>query len=105
MGRAYQEHQQAKLRRAAEVITDREGAKVILFGHSHYPAQEQLSNGSTYINTGSWVEDFSDAPYQTWEALFRGIRQPERPPPLLPYARIDYDEENNPTARLLYVNP
>ena len=104
MGRACQEQQHAMLRYAAKVISDREGADIILFGHSHYPIQEKLSNGCTYINTGSWVEDFSDAPYETWEALFKGTRQPSRPPAVLPYARIDYDEGNSPSARLLYFN-
>ncbi len=104
MGRAHQEQQHTMLRQAAQKIADREGASIILFGHSHYPTQEKLSNGSTYINTGSWVEDFSDAPHQIWQALFSGQLPPSSPPARLPYARIDYDEQDLPSARLLYFN-
>ena len=104
MGRLVQEQQHTMLRQAALSITTREGANIVLFGHSHYPVQEELSNGSTYINTGSWVEDFSDASYETWEALFKGTRPPRCPPSILPYARIDYDEPDAPSAKLLYFN-
>jgi UDP-2,3-diacylglucosamine pyrophosphatase LpxH len=104
MGQADQHQQQTMLRRAAEKVAQQEGAKVILFGHTHYPVQELLSNGSIYINTGSWVQDFSDALPETWEALFEGACQLNDIPPRLPYARIDYDEQERPSARLLYFN-
>ena len=77
---------------------------MILFGHTHYPVQELLSNGSVYINTGSWVQDFSDALPETWEALFNGSHQINDIPTRLSYARIEYDENDIPTAKLLYFN-
>jgi UDP-2,3-diacylglucosamine pyrophosphatase LpxH len=102
MGQADQQQQQMMLHRAAEKVAKREGAKVILFGHTHYPIQKSLSNGSVYINTGSWVQDFSDALPETWEALFNGAHPFHDTPTRLPYARIEYDEDNLPTAKLLY---
>ncbi|MGD9369732.1 MAG: hypothetical protein PVH87_28730 [Desulfobacteraceae bacterium] len=102
MGQANQQQQQYLLRCAAEEVAQQEGAQVIVFGHTHYPVQEQLSTGSIYINTGSWVEDFSDAQPETWEALFNGSLQLVDGSPRLSYARIDYDEHDIPTARLLY---
>jgi len=104
MGRAHQEQQHTLLRQAANLISYREKAKIVLFGHSHYPIQQKLSSGSTYINTGSWIEDFSDAPEETWAHLFGDLRQPSRPPAQLPYARIEYDEDDMPAARLLFFN-
>jgi len=104
MGHAYQNQQHALLRHAAQKISEQEGAKIILFGHTHYPIQEKLSTGSTYINTGSWVEDFSDATQKTWEALFNGSRKPSHPPKWLPYARLDYNENDCPKVQLLYFN-
>ncbi len=104
MGRAYQIQQQAMLRQAAEAIVDREGAKIVLFGHTHHPIQEPIKHGNLYINTGSWIENFFDVPLETWEALFDGLQQPGDTLLCLPYARIDYDEHNNPTAQLLYFN-
>ena len=104
MGRAHQEQQHTLLRHAANIISYREKAKIVFFGHSHYPIQQKLSSGSTYINTGSWIEDFSDAPHETWVQLFSGTHQPSRPPAQLPYARIEYDDDETPTAKLLFFN-
>ena len=104
MGRANQRLQRLMLLRAAEIISYREGARVIFFGHSHIPSQEPLSNGSIYINTGSWVEDLSEASSEAWQALFEGDYDRCQIPARLPYARIDYDEHENPTAKLLYFS-
>ena len=104
MGRACQTRQQTLLRQAARQIAGKEGAKVILFGHTHHPLQESLPNGGAYINTGSWIENFFDAPLETWETLFEGMHYPGNLLPCLPYARIDYDEDNMPTVQLLYFN-
>ncbi|MBN1220912.1 MAG: metallophosphoesterase [Anaerolineae bacterium] len=105
LGQADQQQQHTMLRQAAEAVAQREGAWAIMFGHTHYPVQETLSNESVYINTGSWIEDFSDASPETWEALFNHTRSPLNETRLLPYARIDYDEQDMPTARLLYFDP
>lgn len=104
MGRANQHLQWAMLRHAAEIISYREGAKIIFFGHTHNPSKEILNSGSIYINTGSWVDDFSEAPAETWQALFGGAYERRHVPARLPYARIDYDDQDNPTAELLYFN-
>lgn len=103
IGRAERAHQRATLRRAAEAIAGQEGTQVVLFGHTHQPTEELLSNGTLYINTGCWIEDFSDATAETWQALFGNSRSYCQIPSRLPYARIDYDAENNPTAKLLYM--
>lgn len=104
MGRADQEQQQALLRHTAEEIAEQEGARVIIFGHTHRPVQESLSKGSVYVNTGSWIEDFSDASPETWQALFDGSQKPGDRPNRLPYARIDYDENNSPTGKLMFFD-
>lgn len=104
MGRLNQQQQRSMLHRAVEEITAQERAKVILFGHTHRPIQELLSNGSIYINTGSWVKDFSDVPPETWEDIFAGEQSSAGVPNHLAYARIDYDEADNPHAQLLYFN-
>lgn len=103
MGRAEQTRQQNALRQAAEEMSRREGAKVVLFGHSHRPVCEQLPNGSLYINTGSWLgaQDLNNAPPEIWKALLTGNPSPASAAVCLPYARIEYDGHGNPSARLL----
>jgi len=103
MGRAVQKYQQEMLCEAARMIVEQEGAKIVLFGHTHHAVEEQLKNGGVYINTGSWVEDFTDASSQTWSDLFGGKLKPGKPR-RLPYVRVDYDENDNPTATLLDFN-
>ena len=102
MGRTYQQQQRAMLRRAAAEIAEREKAQVIIFGHTHEPAEEPLGNGSVYINTGSWISDLSQVSLEHWEALFNGVALPETIPSDLAYARIDYNEDELPCAKLLY---
>ncbi len=104
IGQAHQKQQHLMLCQAAEEVAIKEGAKIVLFGHSHTPTQETLQNGSSYINTGSWIENFYDTPLKTWQALFGGLQKQGDILPQLPYARIDYDENNIPTATLLYIN-
>jgi hypothetical protein len=103
MGRAEQDRQREALRQAAEEVARQEGAKVILFGHSHYPVYEALDGDGVYINTGCWLwkQDLSSAPIETWEALFKEPQKQVDIPGRLPYARIDYDEDDNPSAQLL----
>jgi UDP-2,3-diacylglucosamine pyrophosphatase LpxH len=103
MGQAEQQRQQNALRYAAEQTAKQEGAQVVVFGHTHHPVHEQLECGSIYINTGCWLwkQDLSNASMETWEALFKGTKKHVDIPGHLPYARIDYDEHNNPTAQLL----
>jgi UDP-2,3-diacylglucosamine pyrophosphatase LpxH len=103
MGRAEQRQQQAALCHAAEEIARQEGARIILFGHTHHPVYEILGTGSIYINTGCWLEkqDLSTASPKIWKALFNGTQNYDNLPGRLPYARLDYDEHNQPTAQLL----
>ena len=101
MGRAAQKNQRALLRQAAEEIAQREGAAVVLFGHTHHPTQVPLKNGGLYINTGCWLNDYSDASDETWQALFSRVQTYNPLPSRLPYVRIDFHEADNPTARLL----
>ncbi|MCB9079185.1 MAG: metallophosphoesterase [Anaerolineaceae bacterium] len=102
MGQINQQQQRAMLRRAAVEVAEREKAKVIIFGHTHEPTEELLSNGSIYINTGSWISDLSKISLNMWEALFNSAALPETIPSALTYARIDYNEDEHPYAKLLY---
>ncbi|NJN94609.1 MAG: hypothetical protein HC875_11190 [Anaerolineales bacterium] len=102
IGQADQKQQQVALRRAAEEIARQQGARVVLFGHTHCPAQEILENGGVYLNTGCWLPDLSNASPEIWQDLFTSDRPITNLKLRLPYARIDYDEENNPSAQLLY---
>ncbi len=102
MGFDDQRRQQLMLRQAAKRIASQEKAKIILFGHTHYCTREELDNDCIYINTGSWIEDFSDASERTWEALFDGTINPGSTRRVLPYTRIEYDDQDNPSVELLY---
>ncbi|MCB0166844.1 MAG: metallophosphoesterase [Anaerolineae bacterium] len=102
MGRTNQQQQRTMLQRAAAEIAEREKAKVIIFGHTHEPIEEPLSNNSVYINTGSWISDLSRISNNMWEALFNGAALTETIPSDLAYARIDYNEDELPCAKLLY---
>ncbi len=101
VGRTVQEQQRSTLHQAAEAIAEQEGARVVLFGHTHHPTQDRLDTGALYINTGCWLNDFSDAPPEVWQAFFNKRYQYAKQPNRLPFARIDYDDEHNPSAQLL----
>jgi UDP-2,3-diacylglucosamine pyrophosphatase LpxH len=87
--------------RAAE-----EQVKLVTFGHTHDAAVEELPGGGTYINSGTWTwrADFGSSGKQTWKDLFA---HPERftDDRVLSYVRIDYDEEWQPSGRLLNYEP
>jgi hypothetical protein len=101
MGRADQAQQENALRQAAADMARQEGASVVLFGHTHRSGQAPLATGGLYINTGCWIKDLSAAPTELWEALFKESQLAGELPKRLPYARIDYDENNQPGAKLL----
>lgn len=101
MGRANQEQQETALHRAAEEIVRQQGARVVIFGHTHRPVQTILGTGAVYVNTGCWLHDLSEASPEMWQALFNGSLRSQDLPLSLPYARIDYDEDNQPSAQLL----
>jgi UDP-2,3-diacylglucosamine pyrophosphatase LpxH len=92
------------LHQAAEVKSREEGARVVVFGHTHVTLSEPLETGGLYLNTGTWVwlRDFSDEDEATWRELFdhpESFTRDRR----LTYARIDYDEEGQPWGRLIEV--
>ena len=102
-GLAEQEHQQQRLQAAAAEIARLEKADIILFGHSHHAVLEPLADDRIYINTGSWLglPDLTETRVEDWEALFAGSLKTGNLTIRLPYARIDYDRHDNPTAQLL----
>ena len=105
MAQISQDQSRTKLALAAARIAGQEGAQAILFGFSHQATQKRLKNGAVYINTGCWAQDFSAASSETWQAIFErsGLhgKLPNEIPAKLPYARIDYDEADTPSAQLL----
>ena len=90
------------LYRAAEARSREEGARVVVFGHTHRALSLPLRNGGLYLNAGTWVwvRDFSAEDEATWRELFA---HPERftEDRRLTYVRIDYDREGQPWGRLL----
>ncbi len=91
---------------AAEKISDDTGAKVVTFGHTHQPLHALLKDNRVYINSGAWVwrGDFSTAGPDTWADLFQhpDLYASRRD---LTYVRIDYDEHEEPCARLMHAVP
>ncbi|GAB4529012.1 MAG: hypothetical protein Kow0063_05710 [Anaerolineae bacterium] len=93
---------QASMRRVARRVTDAEGARVVVFGHTHRPCLEMLEDNTTLINCGtwSWLGGHDPTTADTWQELFL---QPDQitASHRLTYARIDYDEQDVPHASLL----
>jgi hypothetical protein len=102
MGRAEQKRQHTMLELAAHRIADQEGARVIVFGHTHHPTQQPLRENKLYINTGSWITNLSSMPPDMWRMLFSGEAIPRQSPAQFPYVRIDYEDQNIVSAQLLY---
>ena len=84
---------------AAREVED--GARVVVFGHTHSPTILALPRGGVYVNTGTWTwhRDFTREGVEAWRDFFEnpGRHTTARD---LTYARIDYDTEE-PVARLL----
>ncbi len=93
---------QASMRRVAGRLAAAEGARVIVFGHTHRPGLETLEDGATLINCGSWqwLGGYDSTDAQAWRELFGRPDWP-RPRHRLTYAHIDYDEQDSPQAQLL----
>ena len=93
------------LHQVGEVKSREEGARIVVFGHTHAPVSEPLETGGLYLNTGTWVwvRDFSDEDEATWRELFN---HPETftKDRRLTYARIDYDEEGQPWGQLIELS-
>jgi UDP-2,3-diacylglucosamine pyrophosphatase LpxH len=100
MGQAEQFQQRLSLRHAAKDIAGMERANIIIFGHTHHPVLEQLDSGHTYINTGCWFGKQNLTNLSANQNIF-SANVPAPAVQHLPYARIDYNENNEPTATLL----
>lgn len=91
---------------AARARAEEEGARLVVFGHTHLAGVEPLPGGATYVNCGTWtwIGDFSEAGSVTWRDLFS---HPERftGNRLLSYVRVDYDQAGQPAGRLLAYEP
>lgn len=91
---------------AASRLAEEEGAKLVIFGHTHDAGMESLPGGSTYINCGTWTwrADLSRDGRRTWRDLFEHPEwfTDER---RLSYVRIDYDEQHQPHGKLLDWGP
>ncbi len=87
---------------AAQRCAAAEGAKVVIFGHTHVAGEEDLGSGATYFNSGTWTwsGDFGGASKQTWRDLFQ---HPDRYTAnrSLSHVRIDYDGLGQPVGRLV----
>jgi UDP-2,3-diacylglucosamine pyrophosphatase LpxH len=83
-----------------------EGAKLVVFGHTHDAGMESLPNGGTYINSGTWTwrADLSGEGRGTWRDLFEHPEwfTDER---RLSYVRIEYDKDGQPHGELLDYKP
>ena len=102
IGRSEQARQQQQLQAAAAEMARQQKAEVIVFGHTHQPVSQTLADGQLYLNTGCWLgtADLTTAPVELWAALFDGSLKTGDVPLTLPYARIDYDEQDQPVAQL-----
>ena len=83
-----------------------EGVRLVTFGHTHDASVEELPGGGTYINSGTWTwrADFGSSGKETWQELFS---HPERftEDRMLSYVRIDYDDDSQPSGRLMRYQP
>ncbi|MGD2205795.1 MAG: hypothetical protein PVH17_03355 [Anaerolineae bacterium] len=106
MAEQIQERVHSSLYEMAHLRALEEGASLVSFGHTHEPGGEELPNGATYVNSGTWTwrGDFTGAGKETWKDLFE---HPERftDDRELHYVRIDYDEDDRPVGRLLTHQP
>jgi UDP-2,3-diacylglucosamine pyrophosphatase LpxH len=106
MGDRVRKRIKSSLFEVAGVRAAEEGVKLVTFGHTHDAGVEELPGGGTYINSGTWTwrADFGGSSTQTWKDLFA---YPERftDDRVLSYVRIDYDEEGQPSGRLMSYEP
>jgi UDP-2,3-diacylglucosamine pyrophosphatase LpxH len=97
---------QASMRRVALRLARAQGARVLVFGHTHRPYLETLSDGITLVNCGSWAWLSGYDPLQA-DIWLKLLAEPHQVAPRhrLTYARIDYDERDEPHAQLLEFAP
>ena len=106
LGRAIaeEEMQRSALEDAAAQKVRQEGARVVVFGHTHHSCSQPLDDGAVYLNAGTWTwrRDFSGADLATWKRLIRD-GEPFASDRQLTYVRIDYDDQDLPRARLAEI--
>jgi UDP-2,3-diacylglucosamine pyrophosphatase LpxH len=102
IARAEIEEIYASMRRVAARLARTQGARVVVFAHTHRPHEETLEDGTAWLNSGSWGWLAGNDPNQPgdWEKLFNGSYHTP-PSHKLTYVRIDYDEWDQPRAQLL----
>jgi hypothetical protein len=102
IARAEIEEIQASMRRVATRVAAAEGARVIVFGHTHRPCLETLEQHTTLVNCGTWgwLSGYDPIEAGIWQGLFAQSDH-ITPRHYLTYARIDYDEQDTPHAQLL----
>ncbi len=101
-----QRAQQETLAKVAQAKFDQEDAHVVVFGHTHAPCTQEIAQGRTYLNCGTWTwrQDFDGENINTWRDLFK---HPERysQDRHCTYVRIDYGADGVPAAELREVEP
>lgn len=102
MGDQVRKRVRSSLYKMAAVRAQEEGAKVVVFGHTHDASTESLSDDGVYINSGTWTwrVDLGGEGQKTWRDLFEHpewFTQDHR----LSYVRIDYDDAGQPIGHLL----
>jgi UDP-2,3-diacylglucosamine pyrophosphatase LpxH len=106
VGEGIQAQVRSSLFEIARVRALEERVKLVTFGHTHEAGEEPFPEDGLYINSGTWTwtADFSAAGDQTWLDLFD---HPERftDSRKRSYVRIDYDEEGQPSGRLMTYEP
>jgi UDP-2,3-diacylglucosamine pyrophosphatase LpxH len=106
MGDRVRARVQSSLYEMAAARAAEEGVRLVTFGHTHDAGVEELPGGGTYINSGTWTwrADFGSSGKETWKDLFS---HPERftQDRNLTYVRFDYDQDGQPSGRLLRYEP
>jgi UDP-2,3-diacylglucosamine pyrophosphatase LpxH len=97
--------QAENLAQAADQLARKLQVWYVLFGHTHRPVDIVLPSGAHYINTGTWTWLLDLTSEEQARDLFAhpdAYASRRR----LTYARVDYDDNGRPQARLLeYVQP
>jgi UDP-2,3-diacylglucosamine pyrophosphatase LpxH len=93
------------LTQAADRLAREKRAWYVLFGHTHRPVEIALPSGAHYLNTGTWTWLLDLTSEEQARDLFAHPEQ-YASRRRLTYARIDYEEDGRPHARLIeYMLP
>ena len=88
------------LRQVAQAKITEQGARVVVFGHTHSVLCERL-DGGVHVNTGTWVwwRDLAGMDLETWKEFYAHPDDFCQPHHLI-YARVDYDGSGRPSVRV-----